>query len=76
MKIISHQHKKELYNVEVKKEKQNESNEPSINAMLSRYSIWFMKNIWMIFKCFGNFRINNSKLVIVLYEANYVKLKS
>ena len=43
MKDTLQQHKK-LHNAEVKNEKQNESYEASINEILSRYSIWFMKN--------------------------------
>ena len=48
------QQKKELHNVEVK-EKQNKSDEPSINEMLSRYSIWFMKNNIEEFQMFCKF---------------------
>jgi len=35
---------KESHSVEVKKEKQNESEDTSINEILSKYSVWFMKN--------------------------------
>jgi len=55
MRTIPQQHKKELYNVEFKKEKQNESNEVRVNEMLSRYSIWFMKNNIEEFQIFCKF---------------------
>ena len=55
MRTIPQRYKKEFYNVEFKKEKQNESDEMRINEMLSRYSIWFMKNNIKEFQTFCKF---------------------
>lgn len=46
---------KESHIVEVKKEKQNESDKTRINEMLSEYSIWFMKNNIEDFQMFCKF---------------------
>ena len=54
MKTITQQ-RKELHNVEVKNEKQNESDEASINEMLFSHSIWFMKNNIEEFQMFCKF---------------------
>jgi len=55
MRTIPHQHKKELDTVEVRKEKQNESNETRVNEMLFEYYIWFMKNNIEEFQMFCKF---------------------
>ena len=47
--------RKESHNVEVKKEKQNESNDTKINEMLFEHSMWFMKNNIEDFQMFCKF---------------------
>jgi hypothetical protein len=46
---------KELHNVEIMKEKQNESDDTRIYEILSKYSIWFMKNNIEEFQMFSKF---------------------
>jgi hypothetical protein len=55
MRTILPQHKKELHGVEIKEEKQNESDKIRINEILSGYSIWFMKNNIEEFQMFCKF---------------------
>ena len=46
---------KELHNVEIMKEKQNKSDDTRIYEILSKYSIWFMKNNIEEFQMFSKF---------------------
>ena len=46
---------KELHNVALKREKQNESGETRIDEILIAYSIWFMKNNIEEFQMFCKF---------------------
>ena len=46
---------KELHNVEIMKEKQNESDDTRIYEILSKYSTWFMKNNIEEFQMFSKF---------------------
>lgn len=56
---------KELHNVEIMKEKQNESDDTRIYEILSKYSIWFMKNNIEEFQMFSKFW---NQQYIALYE--------
>jgi len=53
MEVI--QQYKELHNVEIKREKQNESSEMRIDDILIRYSIWFIRNNIEEFQMFCKF---------------------
>jgi hypothetical protein len=46
---------KELHNVEIMKEKQNELDDTRIYEILSKYSTWFMKNNIEEFQMFSKF---------------------
>ena len=46
---------KEIHNVEIMKEKQNESDDARIYEILSKYSIWFIKNNIEEFQMFSKF---------------------
>lgn len=53
MEVI--QQYKELHNVEIKREKQNEPSETRIDDILIRYSIWFIRNNIEEFQMFCKF---------------------
>ena len=55
MKSTLQQYGKELHNVEVKKKKQNESNETRTADILSKYFIWLVNNNIKEFQTFYKF---------------------
>ncbi len=55
MKSTLQQYEKEFHNVEVKKEKQSESNETRTAKILSKYFIWLVNNNIKEFQIFYKF---------------------
>ena len=65
MKSTLQQYEKEFHNVEIKKEKQSESNETRTTEILSKYFIWLVNNNikeFQIFYKFWNQRCTNQSL--------------